>query len=71
MWRASFVGLNGGGLQKRGRDGRGVWGEFRHARAFRRSEAEAGQFPSKWFRAKFRISQEFFMKSQSHLRPIF
>ena len=35
---------------ERGRGGRGVWGEFR------RSEAEAGQFPSKWFRAKFRIS---------------
>ncbi len=27
--------------QKRGRGGRGVWGEFRRARAFRRSEAEA------------------------------
>ena len=26
---------------ERGRGGRGVWGEFRRARAFRRSEAEA------------------------------
>jgi hypothetical protein len=43
---------------KRGRGGRGVWGEFRRARAFRRSEAEADQFPSKWFRAKFRISHQ-------------
>ena len=29
---------------------------FHHTQASRRSEAETGQFPSKWFRAKFRIS---------------
>ena len=41
---------------ERGRGGRGVWGEFR------RSEAEAGQFPSKWFRAKFRRSNDRILK---------
>ena len=30
---------------KRGHGGRGVWGEFRRARAFRRSEAEAVSRP--------------------------
>ena len=38
--------------QKRGRGGRGVWGEFRRARAFRRSEAEAVSRPD-WFGKKF------------------
>ena len=35
--------------QKRGRGGRGVWGEFRRARAFRRSEAEAVSSLQKMF----------------------
>jgi hypothetical protein len=34
-WRQKNFGLS------RGRGGRGVWGEFRRARTFRRSEAEA------------------------------
>src|SRR3989344_8834971 len=33
----------------RGRGGRGVWGEFRRARAFRRSEAEAVSFVQRRF----------------------
>ena len=43
---------------RQGDAGGRVGGKFRRARAFRRSEAEAGQFPSKWFRAKFRISHQ-------------
>src|SRR3989344_1136968 len=42
-WRRKNSGL------PRGRGGRGVWGEFRRARAFRRSEAEAVSSVQKMF----------------------
>ena len=41
--------LKNNGEAKRGRGGRGVWGEFRRARAFRRSEAEAVSSAQKKF----------------------
>jgi len=42
-WRRKNFGL------PQGRGGRGVWGEFRRARAFRRSEAEAVNSVQKMF----------------------
>src|SRR3989344_1897115 len=42
-WRRKNSGL------PRGRGGRGVWGEFRRARTFRRSEAEAVSSLQKMF----------------------
>src|SRR3989344_1666860 len=52
-WRRKNSGL------PRGRGGRGVWGEFRRARAFRRSEAEAVSSVQRMFEQSCIIPQEF------------
>ena len=50
-WRRKNFGL------PRGRGGRGVWGEFRRARAFRRSAAKAVSSVQKMFEQSYIILQ--------------